>query len=283
MTMSTLDISTQATPDSLSSTWQKITSGVPVTFERDHLRRDGTTFPVEVRVGCIEIGGRLFRFSLARDISERKQAEDKIKASLAEKEVLLKEINHRVKNNMQIISSLISLQSNDIVDEETLRVLRTSQDRIKAMALVHEKLYRSEDLARIDFRDYLQSLATDLRSSYGLGARLVELNIEVENLFLGVDKAIPCGVIANELVSNSLKHAFSADRAGEITISFRLENGEYYLVVRDNGVGLPMDLDIENASSLGLTIVNALTSQLRGTVKLCHNGGAEITIAFPAD
>jgi len=216
------------------------------------------------------------------DVTERRQAEDQIKVSLQEKEVLLKEINHRVKNNLQIISSLLNLQSRDIQDEQALRAFQVSQDRIRAMALVHEKLYQSEDLARIDFGEYIKSLATDLGSSYGLGLRNIELKIDVENILLGVDTAIPCGVIVNELVANSLKHAFPGDRSGEIAISFREVDGQYTMTFKDDGVGFPEDLDISHPSSLGLTIVNALTGQLGGTIVLGCNGGSEISIAFPA-
>ena len=203
--------------------------------------------------------------------------------SLIEKEVLLKEINHRVKNNLQIISSLLSLQSRDIQDEQALRSFQVSQDRIQAMALVHEKLYQSEDLARIDFGEYIKTLATDLGSSYGLSSRDIELKIDVEGILLGVDTAIPCGVIVNELVTNSLKHAFPGDRPGEIAISFREMNGQYTMVFKDDVVGLPEDLDISRPSSLGLTIVNALVGQLGGTIALGRNGGAEVRITFPCE
>jgi len=219
---------------------------------------------------------------IAEDVTERRQAVDNIKASLEEKEVLLKEINHRVKNNLQIISSLLSLQSRDIKDEKTLSAFQASQDRIRAMALVHEKLYQSDDLARIDFGEYIKSLATDLGSSYGLGLRDIKLKIDVDNILLGVDTAIPCGVIVNELVANSLKHAFPGDRSGEITVSFREADGQYTMTFKDDGVGLPDDLDITHPSSLGLTIVNALTGQLGGTISLGRNGGSEISITFPA-
>ena len=214
--------------------------------------------------------------------AQQKDAEERIKASLGEKEVLLKEINHRVKNNLQIISSLLNLQSREIQDEQTLRSFQVSQDRIKAMALVHEKLYQSDDLSRIDFGEYIKSLADDLRSSYGLGSQNVKLKIDVDEIRLGVDTAIPCGVIVNELVSNSLKHAFPGGRSGEIVISFREVDGQYTMVFKDDGVGIPEDLDISRPSSLGLTIVNALVGQLDGAIDIGRNGGSEICITFPA-
>jgi len=208
-------------------------------------------------------------------------SDEQTRASLGEKEVLLKEINHRVKNNLQIISSLLNLQGRDIEDERALRSFQVSQDRIRAMALVHEKLYQSEDLARIDFGEYIRSLATDLGNTYGLSSRDIDLKIDVEDILLGVDTAIPCGVIVNELVSNSLKHAFPGDRSGEIAISFREVAGQYTMIFKDDGIGLPEDLDISRPSSLGLTIVNALTGQLGGTIDLGHSGGCEVRITFP--
>ena len=246
------------------------------------ITKAGKVIDVQVDWNYNRIGGEVVGFtSVISDISERKQAEDRIKASLAEKEVLLKEINHRVKNNLQIISSLLHLQSRDIHDEQALRSFQVSQDRIRAMALVHEKLYLSEDLARIDFGEYIESLASDLRSSYGLGSQHVKLKIDVDNILLGVDTAIPCGVIVNELVANSLKHAFPGDRSGEIAISFREVDGHYSMIFKDDGVGLPEGLDISHPSSLGLTIVNAVTGQLGGTIALSRNGGSEISITFP--
>lgn len=197
--------------------------------------------------------------------------------------MLLREINHRVKNNLQIISSLLDLQSRGIHDEPALGSFQVSRDRIKAMALVHEKLYQSDDLARIDFGEYIKSLATELGNSYGLDSRHVDLKIDVEDILLGVDTAIPCCVIVNELVANSLKHAFPAGQQGEIAISFRHVDGEYTMIFKDDGIGLPEDLEIGDPSSLGLAIVNSLTGQLGGTINLGRNGGTEITITFPTN
>ena len=216
------------------------------------------------------------------DVTDRKEAGDKIKASLQEKEVLLKEINHRVKNNLQIIINLLSLQSRDIKDEQTLHSFEVSRNRIRAMALVHDKLYESDDLARIDFGQYINSLALDLRSSYGLSSRDVNLNIDVDSILLGVDTSIPCGVIANELVANSLRHAFPGNRPGEISIRFCLADGQYMMVYKDDGVGFPDDPDIHNPSSMGLTIINALTGQLGGNIERGRKGGADLIITFPA-
>jgi len=226
--------------------------------------------------------GQIFRLvGVAEDVTERRKAEDKIKASLEEKEVLLKEINHRVKNNLQIVSSLLNLGSRDIQDGQAQEMLNESQARIRAMALIHEKLYQSEDLARIDFGEYLQSLTSELRKSHGFSVQDIELKLDAGHTFLGVDTAIPCGLIVNEVVSNSFKHAFPSGSGGEISIALCLENQKYSLAVRDNGVGFPEDFDIRRSNSLGLKLVNALVDQLGGTIELNRNGGAEINITFP--
>ncbi len=196
---------------------------------------------------------------------------------------MLKEINHRVKNNLQIIISLLSLQSQEIQDEQARHSFHVSQDRIRSIALVHDKLYRSDDLARIDMGEYINSLADVLRNSYGLTSKDVNLKIQVGNILLGVDRAIPCGVIVNELVANSLKHAFPTNRPGEISVRFKEVGGRYSMTFCDNGIGFPDDIDISRPSSLGFTIVTALTGQLHGAIALLRDNGAGVKITFPAN
>jgi len=215
------------------------------------------------------------------DITQRKQAEEQIKASLREKEVLLKEIHHRVKNNLQIISSLLNLQSRNIKDRQLLDMFRESQNRIKSMALIHERLYQSKDLARIDFLEYIRNLAAHLFRSYCINSDAIKLKIDVENVALGIDTAIPCGLIINELVSNSLKYAFPAGAEGEVRIHLRpASDSKYLLIVSDSGVGLPQDLDIRSTTSLGLRLVSTLTDQLGGTIEIQNSGGTEFRITF---
>jgi PAS domain S-box-containing protein len=216
------------------------------------------------------------------DITERKQAEEKIRASLAEKEVLLKEVHHRVKNNLQIISTLLDLQFEDIHDEQSLMALGVSHDRIRSIALVHEKLYQTEDIARIDFAGYMESLTSHLYSSYVAEPERISLEIEVGNVALDIDKAIPCGLIINELVSNSLKHAFPEGRKGNITIRFHSDDqGVVTLTVADDGVGLPPGMDFRDSKSMGLQLVNMMTKQLQGEIEsLLNEGGAAFTIRF---
>ena len=237
-----------------------------------------------------------------REISERMRAEEQIKASLQEKEVLLKEIHHRVKNNLQVISSLLSLQSRCIEDQSVLELFQESQNRVRSMALIHEKLYRSQDLARINFAEYIRNLATSLVRSYRANSGPVSLKVDANDVPLSIDAAVPCGLIINELVSNSLKYAFPPppsfppsggdergsfppsggdERGDEIRIELRSDRDhQVTLIVADNGVGFPKGLDFRHTESLGMQLVNTLTNQLGGTVELHSNGGTEFKITF---
>jgi len=218
---------------------------------------------------------------LQAEIAERKRAEEQIKASLREKEVLLKEIHHRVKNNLQVISSLLYLQSKNIKDKETLEMFQDGQNRVRSMALVHERLYGSQDLARIDLAEYVRNLTSYLFRSYGVNTNAIELKISADDVFLDIDTAIPCGLIINELVSNCLKHAFPDGREGEIRIEFDSDgDNKFTLLASDNGVGFPKDLDFRDMESLGLQLVNMLVNQLEGTIDLDTSGGTAFKIRF---
>lgn len=220
---------------------------------------------------------------IATDITERKQAVEQIKSSLNEKEVLLKEIHHRVKNNMQVITSLLSLQARTIGDSHALSVFQDSQNRVKSMALIHETLYQSKDLSRINFAEYLQKLVAHVARSYHLRPEAVKINVKVDDVLLPIDTAVPCGLIINELASNALKYAFPSPHAGEINITFRRMDGRYVLCVNDTGVGLPADFDPEVSKSLGMKLVHMLTSQLAGEIE-CRNGvGTSFEIKFPEE
>ncbi|MDY6863020.1 MAG: histidine kinase dimerization/phosphoacceptor domain -containing protein, partial [Thermodesulfobacteriota bacterium] len=247
-----------------------------------------------------QISGKIVgRVWSVRDVTERKKAEDKIKASLAEKEALLKEIHHRVKNNLQVISSLLNLQFVDnLKDRSAMDIFRESQNCIKSMALIHEKLYQSKDLTRIDFGEYIGNLTANLFSSYKVNSDAIILKINVNNILFGIDMAIPCALIINELVSNSLKYAFSAfgvhaDRPkngilndqsklkGEICVDLHLDDkNRYILIVRDNGVGFPEDIDFRNTKSLGMQLVVTLTHQIGGTISLDRKDGTAFKIVF---
>jgi PAS domain S-box-containing protein len=215
---------------------------------------------------------------------QRQRSEEKIRKSLEEKEVLLKEIHHRVKNNLQIISSLLNLQSGQVKDRSLLELLRESQNRIRSMALIHERLYRSEDFSRVDFNQYVTGLTTYLVRSYATASRSINLHVDVQDVSLGVDVAIPCGLIINELVSNCLKHAFPLGGEGNLTVSLRREGGSHLLRVEDNGTGLPGNIDLKKTESLGLQLVETLTTQIGGTmaVTTAPGKGTTFTITFKA-
>jgi len=229
-----------------------------------------------------DAGGKLIGvIGIALDITERKLAEERFKISLKEKELLLKEIHNRVKNNLQVISSLLNLQAGYIKDDHARERFRESQDRLKAMALIHEKLYQSEDLTLIDFAGYIRHLAVHLFRSYKVNAHAVTLQLDVDPISLDIDRAMPCGLIINELVANSLTYAFPNGKAGEIRIEFHEDAGKQIaLTVSDNGIGLPKNLDFRDTDSLGLQLVNTLTEQIRGTITLERNGGTKFIIAF---
>jgi PAS domain S-box-containing protein len=225
--------------------------------------------------------GRPIEFqSVGRDITERKRAEEQIKAALEEKEMLLKEIQHRVKNNLQVISSLFDLQSRYTDDDQMLDMLKESRNRIRSIALIHEKLYQAQDLTKIDFSEYVRSLAVHLFRSYGIGPDSVRLKTSFDEFTLSVGAAIPCALLVNELVSNCLKHAFPMGRPGEVRIELRSDDGQCTVVVGDDGAGLPEELDFEDPPSLGLRLVKTLTDQLKGTIQLCKDGGTTFRIRF---
>jgi PAS domain S-box-containing protein len=212
---------------------------------------------------------------------ERKQAEEQLHASLLEKEVLLREIHHRVKNNMQVMSSLINLQARHISNREAIDILKEGQSRIRSMALVHEKLYQSKNLAKINIYDYLSSLAAHLFHSYKIDPNLIHFNLNVNNVFLDINSATPCGLIVNELISNSLKHAFPEGRKGEIDIKlYSMEDKKLELIVKDDGVGFPESVDFRQTETLGMQLVNMLVHQLEGTIELLKDGGTEFKIVF---
>ncbi len=215
-------------------------------------------------------------------LAERQLAERQLTSSLEEKGVLLKEIHHRVKNNMQLISSLLSLQSGYITDEATLLAMRDSKDRIKAMALVHEKLYGSEDLAMVDFDGYAESLVSGLFRSYGAETTEITTRLEIQKLAVDVDTAVSCGLIINELVSNALKYAFAPQKGGEILIELCQENSDHLILkVEDNGVGFPAEVDFRETDSLGLQLVCMMVEQLEGEIELDSSNGSRFQIIFP--
>jgi two-component sensor histidine kinase len=254
--------------------------------ERDEIRgrrMDGTEFPAEATISKVEVDGQMMFTVILRDVTERVLAEEKIHASLREKEALLKEIHHRVKNNLQVVSSLLGLQSRSVTDPEMRKMFRESQNRIHSMALLHECLYQSENLSQVNFPDYIRELAAHLFHSYGIAPERIHLRTNLDRLALNLDAAVPCGLIVNELVSNSLKYAFPDGREGEIRIELReLKNGVTQLIVADDGVGLRSDLDWTTTKSLGLRLVRTLAQQLGAKVEVTSHAGTEVQVTFAA-
>ncbi len=244
-------------------------------------RKSGEIFPAEASISQVDSGDSKIFTVILRDITDRKAAEEKIKASLREKEVLLKEIHHRVKNNLQVVSSLLNLQARGIGDEETRRFFKESQHRVHSMALIHEQLYESEDLSRIDFPSYIGQLVAYLFRAYGVSLSRVGLKTRIENLNFEVDVAVPCGLIINELVSNSLKYGFPEGRQGEIRIDFQQgPKDQITLAVGDNGVGFPPGVNLLNTRTLGLRLVRSLAQQLGGHAELKSRSGTQVKIQF---
>lgn len=219
---------------------------------------------------------------LQKEISERKNAEEKLKKTIKEKDTLLTEIHHRVKNNLQIVSSLLDLQSRYVKDEYAKNMFVDSQSRLKTMALIHEKLYLSQDVMNIDFYRYVKSLMDYLLYSYRNNTIQSVIEVEIEDIFLDVDTTVPCGIIVNELVTNSLKHAFTKSFPGVIKVEMQKKGDDYYhLKIADNGVGIGEGVNIENSTSLGLRLVYALTTeQLQGSVSVATKEGTVFDILF---
>jgi len=245
-------------------------------------RKNGEAFPSFLSASTLldthgDVQGVM---GVSRDITEQKQAQDKLTASLKEKEVLLKEIHHRVKNNMQVISSMLSLQSQHITDKASRAMFQESQNRVRSMALIHEKLYQSEDMARIDIAAYIQDLTAFLFSTYTVSNE-IKITIAFTDIFLAITTAIPCGLIINELVSNALKHAFPHQRDGTITVSMTPSNTDsLILTVSDTGIGFPEGIDFRNTTTLGMQLVTSLVEQLEGTITLDRSEGTRFRIEF---
>ncbi len=263
---------------------QRVRAGERIqSYETLRRRKDGSLVNVSLTVSPIkdDRGAIVGASKIARDITERKLAEERIRASLREKDVMLQEIHHRVKNNLQVVSSLLNLQSMNMKNPEALTALAESRSRVQTMALVHEKLYQSRNLSELDFAEFARSLTANLLRAFGFRPDAVGLRVEMEHVLLDINRAIPCALILNELVSNAFKYAFPAGRRGEVWVRLeRTPKDELRLVVGDNGVGLPKGFDPAQAQSLGLQLVQTLVRQLSGAINVNSTNGTEYAITF---
>ncbi len=269
-----------AEPEKTKATTEGLEKRVPI---RWHKKKDGTIFPVEIIANVFEYNGRMVHIAAIRDISLRIEAEEKIKASLKEKETLLQEIHHRVKNNLSVMTSLINLQSSKTKDIAVKKILRDSQNRLQAMSLVHKFLYQSENLSAINVRDYITDLVSMIRQSFETTGRMVKIALKIEDHTINADLASPMGLIINELITNSIKYAFPETTDNQITISYRLTGKKTIkLEVGDNGIGMPTGFDWKKTDTLGLSLVNTLVQdQLDGSITFQSKKGTTCTIMIP--
>lgn len=253
-----------------------------ISYEKKYLHKSGDIIYVNLTVAQVkdDKGTPQYFISVFEDITERKEAEEILKASLQEKEILLKEVHHRVKNNLQVISSILNLQSSYVKDPGTLNILHESQNRIKSMSFIHESLYQTEMFSSINFSEYIVSLSTNLLHSYQLEEDSVKLIHDVDDVQIMLDQAIPCGLIINELVSNALKYAFKQKEKGEIRVQLKESKEKVILQISDNGKGLPKNFDYRKAESLGLQLVHTLVEQLDGEIKISSKNGTKYLISF---
>ena len=267
-----------------------VSKGMKERSEITGLRKNGDIFPAEANISQVEIDGRQIFTAILRDVSEQKLIENKLRESLKEKEILLQEVNHRVKNNLQVILSLFALQGESTDDPERIAMLSEIRLRIQSMAMIHEKIYKSERLGQINFQQYVKDLTTEIFHTYSTSSGSVRLNLEVAPVSLEINRAVPFALILNELTSNALKYAFTAKEKGNLSISLKLEKDKLLLLtVSDDGIGIPKKIKFSSTKTLGLRLVRVLTRQLNGKAELKENPyckksrGTMFVFSFPLE
>ncbi len=254
---------------------------LPPYYETTFQKKDGTSINVGIKYEIINYKGKPATFAIIRDITEQKKAQRQIQRDLEIKETLLKEIHHRVKNNLQVVVSLLNLQSRKLHSKESIRALQVAVRRIYSMALIHEKLYQSKDYSRINFSEYIKNLCSELMYAFSDKRAKIDINLNIEDIVLGIDSAIPCGLLLNEILTNAIKHAFPENNGGRIDVTFKQNDDQsYQLTVKDNGVGISEDVNLEKTDSLGMHLIGSLASQINGNVNIEQNNGTIITINF---
>ena len=251
-------------------------------FSKRYISKEGKKIDCNITVSIVRNKENKpdYFVTVFEDVTERNKSETELRESLLEKEILLKEVHHRVKNNLQVISSILNLQSAYIKDESVVNIFRESQNRIKSMSFIHESLYQTSTLSNINFSEYIRNLSNNLLHSYQVFDDLVNLEIKTDNISLNLDQAIPCGLILNELISNTLKHAFPYKKKGKVTVSIKQNKQKVTLQINDNGIGLDKKFSIEKVETLGLQLVDSLVKQLNGTIKIEINNGTKFIITF---
>lgn len=248
------------------------------------LRKDGSEFPVEIGLNPVDTGEGPMILSVILDLSERKQSEQRVQEALRQKELLLEEVHHRVKNNLQVIHSLLDLQVLKTRDPDMVSMLRDSQNRIRSMSMIHQTLYQSHDFAQVDFQRFLGELLPTLMDSYEMVAGHVAIDIQAHQVKLPINEAIPCGLIVNELVSNALKHGFPNQGRGTVSVLLRHDGANHIeLAISNDGIGLSPDQNLERPGSLGLQLVQLLTRQLRGSLEIQRSAPTRFTLRFPLE
>ena len=263
--------------------YDKAFNGLATNFEIETNDKDYKKVYLEIFLNPIYENGKVVEVSgIAHNITDKKHVQQRMEISLKEKEILLKEVHHRVKNNMQVISSILNLQSSYVSDEYALTLLKESQNRIKTMAYIHESLYQNKSFTSVDFSDYVYTLVNNIVQSYAASSDKIKLELDIEKVSLSLDSSIPAGLIINEIITNAIKHAFPGDRKGVITFNLRCENNFVILELKDNGVGFASGIDFENSHTLGLQLVNTLVEQIEGKLKFKSDkgNGTEVLITF---
>lgn len=263
--------------------YHKAFNGIATSFEIETRDQEYKNVYLEIFLNPIYENEKVVEVSgIAHDITEKKHVQQRMEVSLKEKEILLREVHHRVKNNMQVISSILNLQSSYVSDEYTLNLLKESQNRIKTMAYIHESLYQNKSFTSVNFSDYVHTLVNNIVQSYSYSSDKILLEINIENMTLSLDSSIPAGLIINELITNAIKHAFPGTKKGTITFNLRCENKLVILELKDDGVGFAQGIDFENSHSLGLQLVNTLAEQIDGNIKFKSekNQGTEVIVTF---
>lgn len=243
-------------------------------------KKDGTEFNVDIMLSPIQSSEQASTLAVIRDITEKKKAETELEESSKKNAVLLREIHHRVKNNLQIISSLLHIQTSHISDASAIEILNEACGRVRTIALIHEKLYQSTDFSKINFSDYIKEFSKEFFHAHLMTKKDFQFDQQVENIYFSIETAIPCSLIINEILANSIKYAFPKNQKGKIWLKMLSIDGSYLLEIGDNGIGFPKDFDLAGLSTFGLKLIQDLVKQLNGTLKIKNENGAVYTIIF---